>query len=368
MGDVDRWLKTLGLDCYSRIFLEHEIDADTLRELTDRDLRELRIPIGHRKRILAGIRQLEARTIGASNETRSGWKRALLPWRRDAERRVLTILFVDMVESTSFAQRLDPEDLANLMNAFHETCSRVVGRFGGYVAKNLGDGLGAYFGWPESHEHDAERAVLTGLELIKAVKGIHTGTPDQIRVHVGIATGEVVVGDVPRMDSARVQEVFGELPNLAARLQAASPPDTILVSAETLELIRHKFVCADIGRKKLKGFHELTQVYQVIGPQTFSLNFDARGATGLTPLIGRAAELNLLKTRWQEAAGGDGQIVLLSGEPGIGKSRLCAELRFSLSGQNFSNLSFQCSVLHRDVASIAARTRGRHENAYSIWQ
>jgi class 3 adenylate cyclase len=171
-----------------------------------------------------------------------------------------------MVKSTSFAQRLDPEDLANLMNEFHDICSKVVCRFGGYVAKNLGDGLGAYFGWPESHEHDAERAVLTGLELIEAVKSIYTGDLGKIHVHVGVATGEVVVGDVPRMDSARVQEVFGELPSLAARLQAACPPDAILASAATFELIRAKFVCAKIGRKKLRGFHEYTDVYQVIGP------------------------------------------------------------------------------------------------------
>src|SRR6266516_2026046 len=269
-------------------------------------------------------------------------------WRKGAERRHLTILFVDIVESTSFAQRLDPEDLANLLNAFHATCNRSVERFGGYVAKNLGDGLGAYFGWPESHEHDAERAVLAGLEMIEAVKVIPTGAPDRIRIHVGIATGEVVVGDVLRMDSARVHEVFGELPNLAARLQSASPPDSVLVSAETHELIRHKFVCVDAGRKKLRGFHELIPVSRVIGSRELSLNFDARSATGLSPLIARTAELELLKTRWQQAAAGDGQIVLLGGEPGVGKSRLCAELRSSLREQNFSSLAFQCSPLHGD--------------------
>jgi class 3 adenylate cyclase/tetratricopeptide (TPR) repeat protein len=349
MGDVDRWLNTLGLDCYSRIFSEHEIDSDALRELTDSDLRELGIPVGHRKRILKGIRQLEEDKIPSGHdETRSGRKGDVATWNRDAERRHLTILFVDIVESTSFAQRLDPEDLANLLNAFHETCRQVVDRFGGYVGKNLGDGLGAYFGWPESREHDAERAVLTGLELIEAVKAIPTGTPDRIQIHVGIATGEVVVGDVLRMDSARVNEVFGELPNLAARLQATSPPDTVLISAETHQLIHHKFVCVDVGRKKLKGFHELTPVHQVIGPRAFSLNFDARSAIGLTPLIGRTAEVELLKTRWQSAAAGDGHVVLLAGEPGIGKSRLCAELRSSLNEQKFSGFSFQCSPLHTD--------------------
>jgi class 3 adenylate cyclase/tetratricopeptide (TPR) repeat protein len=306
------------------------------------------MPADHRNRIASGVRQPEAdKTASEHDETRRGGD-GIRASSRDAERRHLTILFVDMVDSTPLARRLDPEDLADVLNAFHATCNQLVERFGGCVAKNLGDGLAAYFGWPESHEHDAERAVLAGLELIEAVKAIPTGGPDRIQVHVGIATGEVVVGDVVRMDRARVHEVFGELPSLGARLQAASPPDSVLVSAETHELIRHKFVCVDVGRKKLKGFHEPKSVYHVIGPREFSLNFDARSATGLTPLIGRAAELEFLKTRWQQAAAGDGQIVLLSGEAGIGKSRLCAELRSSLDEQNFSSLSFQCSPLHGD--------------------
>lgn len=264
------------------------------------------------------------------------------------ERRQLTILFVDMVESTSFAHRMDGEDLANLMNEFHATCNRSVERFGGYVAKNLGDGIAAYFGWPESHEYDVERAVLAGLEIINAVKTIHTNTPDLIQTRVGVATGEVVVADVARMNKARVYEAFGELPSLAARLQAASLPDSILVSAETYDLIRHKFVCVDSGRKKLKGFQKLTPVYQVIGARDLSLDFDARSAKGLTPLVGRTAELELLRSRWQEAANGDARIAFISGEAGVGKSRLCAELRSSLHEENFTTLSFQCSPLHMD--------------------
>jgi predicted ATPase/class 3 adenylate cyclase len=348
MSDVGRWLRAIGLERYLPIFLENGVDQNALRSFTDQDLQRLGIPTDHRKLILASMLELKQRHSHENGKRRSRTTVAVDSQTRDAERRVLTILFVDMVKSTSFAQRLDPEDLANLMNEFHDICSKVVCRFGGYVAKNLGDGLGAYFGWPESHEHDAERAVLTGLELIEAVKSIYTGDLGKIHVHVGVATGEVVVGDVPRMDSARVQEVFGELPSLAARLQAACPPDAILASAATFELIRAKFVCAKIGRKKLRGFHEYTDVYQVIGPRTYSLNFDARSATGLTPLIGRAAELQLMKNLWRQVTDGKGQLVQLVGEPGIGKSRLCAELRSLLDEQSFVNLSFQCSVLHKN--------------------
>lgn len=349
MVQVAQWLSTLGLDRYARLFSEHEIDADTLRDLMDADLKEMGIPLGHRKRILKAIRSLEDQFAQAEPPVISANKPNIAAGRRGAERRHLTVLYVDMVESTRFAQRLDPEDLAGLINIFHETCNQTVDRFGGYVAKNLGDGLAAYFGWPQSHEHDAERAILAGLELIQAVQSIPTGMPDRIHVHVGVATGEVVVGDVIRMNSARVYEVFGELPNLAARLQALSPPNTILISAETHQLIHHKFVCINFGRKKFKGFQEATPVYRVVGPRTLSLNFDARRAIGLTPLVGREEQLGVLTSFWRDAAAGNGHVVMLTGEPGIGKSRLCAELRSSSVEHSFSHLGFQCAPLHTDT-------------------
>jgi class 3 adenylate cyclase/tetratricopeptide (TPR) repeat protein len=295
---------------------------------------------------LVGLRQFGGDKI-ASGRDEPRAEGGIRAFSSDAERRHLTILFVDMVESTALARRLDPEDLAELLNTFHASCNQMVERFGGCVAKNLGDGLVAYFGWPESHEHGAERAVLAGLALVRAVKTIPTGA-SPVQVRVGIATGDVVAGDVVRMDRARVHEVFGELPNLAARLQAASAPDTVLVSAETYELIRHKFVCVHTGRRKLKGFRELIPVYEVVGSRELSLTFDARSAAGLTPFIGRISELELLRRRWRQAAAGDAQIVLLGGEPGLGKSRLCAELRSSLNGQDFSSLLFQCSPIHGD--------------------
>ena len=314
MRDVHDWLKALGLGQYSGIFLENEIDAGALPELNDADLRELGIPLGHRKRILKGIRELE---IEADKPPDTQGR---------SERRLLTILFIDMVASTSFAQRLDPEDLADLFNAFHDAGRTVIERFGGFVARNLGDGLVAFFGWPESQEHDAERAVLAALKMIESVKEIPTKTPDLIQLHIAIATGHVVVGDVLRLDSERVHEVFGTLPSLAARLLALSAPDTILVSEEARRLIEHKFVCVPLGRKKLRGFPELVPVSQVIGERTLSLNFEARSQTGLMPLIGRAAEVDLMQSCWERAATRDGQVLLLAGEPGIGKSRLCAEL------------------------------------------
>jgi class 3 adenylate cyclase len=355
MGDVERWLQTLGLERYSRVFSQHAIDGSALRELTERDLRQLGIPVEHRRRMLKALRLLAANNrlpsgaLGADEGDHASPELPRVPASaRQAERRHLTILFVDMVDSTALAQRLDPEDLADLTNAFHQACSRVVRRYGGYVAKHLGDALVAYFGWPESHENDAERAVLAGLALISAVKEIPADAAERIQIHVGIATGEVVIGDVLGRDSAQVHEAFGEIPSLAARLQAISLPDTVLISEETHRLVEHKFACLDTGRKKLKGFHESTQVYRVISARALPLDFDARTATGLTPLVGRNAELNLLKSRWARAAAGDGHVVLLAGDPGIGKSRLCAELRLSVDGQNLASFSFQCSPLHAD--------------------
>jgi class 3 adenylate cyclase/tetratricopeptide (TPR) repeat protein len=354
MRDVGAWLKGLELDQYAELFARNAIDADALADLNDGDLRELGIPVGHRKRILRAIRQLGRRSPTQTYR----------PER--SERRLLTILFVDMVGSTALAEQLDPEDLADVFNAFHDMSARVVERLGGFVARNLGDGLAAYFGWPESREHDAERAVRTGLELIEAVKQIPTGTAEPLRLHVGAATGHVVVSDVLRLDGEAVQEVFGALPNLAARLQALSPPDTILISDETLRLVSHKFVCVDFGRRKLRGFQDPVQVNRVIGPRALSLTFEARRQAGLSPLVGRAPEIGLMAECWKRAAAGAGQIVLLTGEAGIGKSRLCAELLASVGEEGVTRLSFQCSPLHRDsplypVARAIARLAGLAE-------
>jgi predicted ATPase/class 3 adenylate cyclase len=267
---------------------------------------------------------------------------------RAAERRMLTILVVDMVASTALARRLDQEDFAELLNAFHDICGRIIDRFGGRVAKDLGDGLAAHFGWPASHEQDAEHAVLAGLEMVDAVKSISIHSDERIRLHVGIATGNVVVSDVKRASNPHVHEAFGELPSLASRVQGVSAPDCVLVSQETYELIRHNFVCVDAGRKRLRGFSRQVGLYQVIGPRRLPLTFDVRRAAGLTPLVGRAPELAYLNGQWQHVKNGRDSVVLIRGEAGIGKSRLCAEFLSSRTDEH-SSFSFQCSQLHRNT-------------------
>jgi class 3 adenylate cyclase/tetratricopeptide (TPR) repeat protein len=343
MDNIVLWLEKLGLGHYSHLFLERGIDRNGMRALTDGDLKKIGIPDDQRKQFLASVAEQEVPDFSSSDRSHD------LPQVRDvrkAERRFLTILFVDIVDSTGLAQRLEPEDLAQLFNAFHEICGRILNRYGGCVAKDLGDGLGAYFGWPESHEQDAERAVLASLEIIEAIKTIPCASDVRLQVRTGIATGQVVVGDVVRPTNTLVHEVFGELPSLAARLLSSCRPDSILVSPETHRLIRNKFVCVDVGRKKLRGFHQPTRIHRVIGPRGLSLHFDARRAEGLTPLIGRTAELALLRSLWQEAIAGRGQVALLTGEPGIGKSRLCDELHSSL--HEHREFFFQCSPLHKD--------------------
>ena len=347
MDDVALWLKKLGLGQYSRVFSERGINLDKLLSLREIDLKEIGIPGDHRKRMLAFVaEQKSLKALASVQKSQSEGSIDQDTRLRGAERRFLTILFVDIVDSTGLARRLDPEDLAQLLNAFHEICGRILKRFGGCVAKDLGDGLGAYFGWPESHDQDAERAVMAALEMIEAVKAIPNPSGDQIKLHLGIATGEVVVGNVIRRTDTLVHEVFGELPSLAARLQSSSPPDAILISSETHRLVHNKFVCADAGRKRLKGFHQFTELYRVIGPRGLSLNFDARRAGGLTPLIGRAVEFELMRGLWEDATVGRGQAALLTGEPGIGKSRLCDELHSSLPEHR--GFFFQCSPLHKD--------------------
>ena len=251
MDDVALWLEKLGLAQYSRVFSERGITLDKLRSLREIDLEEIGIPGDHRKRMLAFLAGQSLKIPAGVQKSESDGSVDQDARLRAAERRFLTIIFVDVVDSTGLARRLDPEDLAQLLNAFHEICGRILKRFGGCVAKDLGDGLGAYFGWPESHEQDAERAVVAALEMIEAVKVIPNPSGNQIQIHVGIATGAVVVGDVIRRTDTLVHEVFGELPSLAARLQSSSPPDTILISSETHRLIRNKFVCVDAGRRKV---------------------------------------------------------------------------------------------------------------------
>src|SRR5438477_423852 len=247
--DVGGWLRSLGLGQYEALFRASEIDADILPELTDVDLEKLGVPLGHRKRLLRAISGLPAPEVlaTASSSTRARPQDA-------AERRQLTVMFCDLIGSTAMSTRFDPEELREEIRAYQNTVSGVVARYDGFVAKFMGDGVLAYFGYPRAHEDDAERAVRAGLEIAAAVRSLETRGTERLAVRIGIATGLVVVGDLVGEGSAQEQAVVGETPNLAARLQALAQPGQIVIAGATRRLIGDLFRLRELDRQAVKGF------------------------------------------------------------------------------------------------------------------
>jgi class 3 adenylate cyclase/predicted ATPase len=342
--DVSTWLRDLGLENYVQDFQANDVDAEVLLRLTAEDLVAIGvISVGHRRRLLDAIAVLQERTAPAAVQPVA----MAVPRAADAERRQLTVLFCDLVGSTELAERLDPEDLRDLMRDYQAACADVISRFEGHVAKFLGDGVLAYFGWPKAHEDDAERAVRAGLELVAAVGRLPAGTEARLAARIGIATGQVVVGDLIGRSTADKDSVIGETPNLAARLQALAEPGEVMISQASRRLVGGLFELDDLGPQHLKGFAEPLAVWRVAGEGRAEGRFEARQTGGLTPLVGRDEEISLLLRRWQQAVDGEGQVVLLSGEPGIGKSRLVRELRARLEGEPHLRLLYQCSPHHQ---------------------
>jgi class 3 adenylate cyclase/predicted ATPase len=339
--DVGGWLRSLGLGQYEALFRASEIDDDILPELTDVDLKELGVPLGHRKRLLKAISGLAAETLAAPSSSTGATPQDA------AERRQLTVMFCDLVGSTALSTRFDPEELREEIRAYQNTVSGVVARYDGFVAKFMGDGVLAYFGYPRAHEDDAERAVRAGLEIAAAVTRLETRGTERLAVRIGIATGLVVVGDLVGEGSAQEQAVVGETPNLAARLQALAQPGQIVLAGATRRLIGDLFRLTDLGRQTAKGFTEPVEAFAVEGVGVTESRFEA-ARRGLTGLVGRAAESALLRERLCEAWAGAGQIVLLSGEAGIGKSRLGAQLAAEVASEPHTRLRYQCSPYHRD--------------------
>jgi len=267
-----------------------------------------------------------------------------------AERRHLTVMFCDLVGSTALSARLDPEDAREIIRAYHRRCAAVIAKAGGLVAQYMGDGVLAYFGYPPAHEDDAERAVRTGLALVEAVPKIDTGHGVTLQARIGIATGIVVVGDLVRIEDTEEPDVIGEAPNLAARLQSLAEPNQVIIAASTRRLTGGLFEYRDLGLVAVKGLLELIQAWQVIGPSSVRSRFEAHHGISPAPLIGREEELELLVRRWRDAVGGEGRVVLLSGEPGIGKSRLLAALQERLRLEPHTRLRYFCSPQHTDSA------------------
>ncbi len=350
--DVVVWLRSLGLERYEAAFRENKIDETVLPSLTHENLKELGVTaLGHRLKLLDAIAALRADTsakVACVDATIAPSAQRVAREDR-AERRQVTVLFSDLVGSTALSARMDPEDLRELISAYHKCVAEAVHRFGGFVAQYLGDGVLVYFGYPEAHEDDAERAVRAGLELIAAVIALRT--PASLQTRVGIATGLVVVGDL-MVGSGEAHErgIVGETPNLAARLQGIAEPNTVVIAEATRKLLGNLFELKDLGARDLKGVTEPVRAWVAVRASTVESRFEALHPSGLTALVGREEETELLLRRWSRAKSGEGQVVLLSGEAGVGKSRLTAALLESLAPEPHTRLRYLCSPQHTDSA------------------
>ena len=346
MQQIAEWLEKLGMSEYAQRFAENEIDVSVLPHLTDQDLKDIGVPLGHRRKMLAAIGEL----AGAAPAAAEACRFAAEPKTQDtAERRQVTVMFSDLVGSTALSARMDPEDLREVISAYQKCVAETVQRFGGFVAKYMGDGVLVYFGYPQAHEDDAERAVRAGLELIAAVSALE-GQPLPCKPVLALRPGLVVVGDLIGSGEAQERGIVGETPNLAARLQGIAEPNTVVIAESTRKLLGNLFELQDLGARDLKGIAEPVRAWAALRPASVESRFEALHASGLTALVGREEELELLLRRWSKAKTGEGQVVLLSGEAGIGKSRLTAALLERLAAEPHTRLRYFCSPQHTDSA------------------
>jgi class 3 adenylate cyclase/predicted ATPase/energy-coupling factor transporter ATP-binding protein EcfA2 len=341
--DINAWLEARGLGHLAGIFSEHDIDVEVLPHLTDGDLRELGLSLGVRRKLLSAIASDAAPRASDAGPADGAASAPAAASTLEAERRQLTVMFCDLVDSTSLSTRLDPEELGGVLRAYQSCCAEAVGRFGGRIAKYMGDGILIFFGYPVAHEDDAERAVHAALAAARSVCRLRPHDGLTLHVRIGIATGLVVVGERIGEGSAQEYTVFGKTPNLAARLQGAAEWDGIVIAESTRRLIGDLFECAELSAVALKGFDAPVRAWRVKGESRAEGRFEALHAKGMIPVVGRQQEIARLLELWRQAKASEGQVVLLTGEPGVGKSRLTRVLRERLRRQDHIRLSYYCS-------------------------
>jgi class 3 adenylate cyclase/predicted ATPase len=339
--DIAAWLQNLGLGEYADTFRTHAIDVEILTDLTESDFEKIGIPLGHRKRLIRAIAALRS-TPSAQAESMASPALA----REEGERRQMTVAFCDLVGSTALLSHLDPEDIRDVMGAYHGCVTETVQRFNGYVGRYMDDGVLIYFGYPSAHEDDADRAVLAALELLTTIRALRPIPDVDLHARIGIATGLVVVSDLLARTEVRERYAVGETMNLAARLQAIAEPDTVVIDHRTKRLVGDLFVYHDLGRVNLKGIREPTPAWQVLLPSETDNRFEALHSMRLSPLIGRDDELEILRLHWQRAKSGHGQVILIQGEPGIGKSRIVATFLEEMTDDQHSISRYFCSPQH----------------------
>jgi class 3 adenylate cyclase/tetratricopeptide (TPR) repeat protein len=337
MQQIADWLDELGLGQYAKRFAENGIDVSILPELRDEDFDRLGVLLGHRRKMLRAIAGLNQAELTAAR-------------RPGAERRHLTVMFCDLVGSTALSARLDPEDMWEVIGAYRTACERVVAAYDGMVARFVGDGILAYFGYPRAHEDDAERAVRAGLDIISAVGKLETRVQERVEVRIAIATGLVVVGDLASGGVSEEQATVGDTPNVAARLQSLAEPGAVVVADSTRRLLGDLFTFHYFGNREVKGISEPLEVWTVEGAAASESRFEAVRTARSIGFVGRKAELEFVLSRQQLAWQGEGQVVLLSGEAGIGKSRLVATLSESAVLGAHCRLRYQCSPYHSNSA------------------
>ncbi|MCZ6860387.1 MAG: AAA family ATPase, partial [Alphaproteobacteria bacterium] len=334
--DIGKWLDGLGLGRYAAAFVDNEIDLHALPHITDEDLKEIGVALGARRKLLAAIAGLGNVVEPAAADEKSDVRSAGV----EAERRQLTVMFVDLVDSTALSERLDPEDLREVIRAYQGACAEAVGRYEGNIAKYIGDGLLVYFGYPQAHEDDARRAVMAGLGIIAGLETLNrrlgASHGVELSVRIGIHTGLVVVGEMGGGETREADAIVGRTPNVAARLEGLAEPNTVAISAATQRLVEGLFECDDLGPQELKGVSKPVRVFRVLGESAAPSRFEATAERGLTPLVGRGEEVDLLSKRWEQARNGESQVVLLSGEAGVCKSGIVRAVRERLEGEPHS--------------------------------